>query len=193
MRPRWLALTILAVQAGASLAAEGVPAAREKIERGRYLTRIMSCNDCHTPWKLGPRGPEPDMTREFSGHPESLRMPAPPALGDGPWQWAGAGTNTAFAGPWGTSFAANLTPDRETGTGAWTEKTFVETLRTGRHLGKGRPLLPPMPWPWVGQATDEDLSAIFAYLRSLTPIRNKVPAPVEPAEPAESAGAGGGR
>ena len=57
----------------------------------------------------------------------------------------GAATNTAFAGPWGVSFTANLTPDKETGLGKWTEEMFIATMRTGRHQGKGRPMLPPMP------------------------------------------------
>ena len=149
------------------------------VERGAYLVRARGCNDCHTPWKLGPRGPEPDMSRALSGHPADLVMPPPPKL-SGPWTWSGAVTNTAFAGPWGTSFTANLTPDDETGLGKWTAETFIATLRTGRHEGKGRPLLPPMPWPMIRTLTDEDLRAVFAYLQSLPPIRNRVPTPVDP-------------
>jgi len=151
------------------------------VERGAYLVGAMGCNDCHTPWKLGPRGPEPDMSRALSGHPADLVMPPPPKL-SGPWAWSGAVTNTAFAGPWGTSFTANLTPDDETGLGKWTAETFIATLRTGRHEGKGRPLLPPMPWPMIRTLTDEDLRAVFAYLQSLPPIRNRVPVPVDPDE-----------
>jgi hypothetical protein len=89
---------------------------------------------------------------------------------------------TAFAGPWGVSFTANLTPDPETGLGKWTEETFVETIRTGRHEGRGRPILPPMPWENFKEATDEDLHAIFAYLKTLPPIRNRVPQPIDPPE-----------
>jgi mono/diheme cytochrome c family protein len=148
-------------------------------QRGAYLVRAMGCNDCHTPWKLGPKGPEPDMSRELSGHPADLVMPPAPKL-SGPWTWSGGVTNTAFAGPWGTSFTANLTPDAETGLGKWTAETFIAALRTGRHEGKGRPLLPPMPWPMIRTLTDEDLRAVFAYLQSLPPIRNRVPAPVDP-------------
>ena len=149
------------------------------VQRGAYLVRAMGCNDCHTPWKLGTKGPEPDMSRELSGHPADLVMPPAPKL-SGPWTWSGGVTNTAFAGPWGTSFTANLTPDADTGLGKWTAETFIATLRTGRHEGKGRPLLPPMPWPMIRQLTDEDLRAVFAYLQSLPPIRNRVPAPVDP-------------
>jgi hypothetical protein len=93
---------------------------------------------------------------------------------------------TAWAGPWGTSFTANLTPDEETGIGRWTERNFVDTVRNARHLGQGRPLLPPMP-VWVLQTlSDEDLGAMFAYLRSIPAIRNRVPAPLPP-PPAETA------
>jgi hypothetical protein len=153
-------------------------------ERGKYLVTIMGCNDCHTPFKMGANGPEPDMTRMLSGHPQSLIMPPPPALGNGPWGWAGAVTNTAFAGPWGVSFTANLTPDAETGLGSWNEKTFLTALRTGRHEGRGRRILPPMPYPFISKATDEDLRAIFAYLQSLPAIHNQVPQPVEPVQAA---------
>ena len=94
----------------------------------------------------------------------------------------GAVTNTAFAGPWGVSFTANLTPDVETGLGAWTEEMFIATMRTGRHQGKGRPLLPPMPYPSVGGLNDQDIKSVFAYLRSSPPVRNRVPAPIDPPE-----------
>ena len=61
-----------------------------------------------------------------------------------------------------------------------TERQFVDTLRSGRHLGRGRQLLPPMPWFNYGQMTDDDLSAVWAYLRSIPPIENRVPAPLPP-------------
>jgi len=153
-----------------------------RIERGAYLVRTMGCNDCHTPWKLGPAGPEPDMSRALTGHPADVVMPPHPALPPGPWLWMGAATNTAFAGPWGVSFTANLTPDPETGLGKWTEDIFIQTLRTGRHEGKGRPILPPMPVKMIGQLNDEDLRSIFAYLQSLPPVKNRVPAPIDPEE-----------
>jgi hypothetical protein len=153
-----------------------------RVERGAYLVRTMGCNDCHTPWKVGPRGPEPDMTRALTGHPADLVMPQPPALPPGPWGWLAASTNTAFAGPWGVSFAMNLTPDVETGLGKWTESMFMETMRTGRHEGKGRQLLPPMPYPMIANLTDDDMRALFAYLQSLPPVRNRVPQPVDPPE-----------
>jgi cytochrome c len=145
------------------------------IERGSYLVRTMGCNDCHTPWKMGPHGPEPDMSRALTGHPEEVG-PLPPAdHSKGPWIWSGAPTNTAFSGPWGVSYTANLTPDVNTGLGIWTEDMFIRAIRTGRHMGTSRPINPPMPWPMYRQATDADLKAIFAYLKSLKPVTNHVP------------------
>jgi hypothetical protein len=89
---------------------------------------------------------------------------------------------TAWSGPWGTSFTANLTPDVETGLGAWKEEDFVATVRSGRHQGRGRQILPPMPYWAVGSLSDEDLSAVFSYLRSIPAIKNRVPQPEPPAE-----------
>lgn len=155
------------------------PTADVRIERGRYLVNSAGCMDCHTPLKNGPRGPEPDRARAFSGHPEQLTMPPVPPLPPGPWAVVVGATNTAWAGPWGVSFTANLTPDPETGLGRWSAQDFVKTLRTGRHLGVGRPFLPPMPGSY-GQMKDDDLQAMFAYLQSLPPIRNRVPAPLPP-------------
>ncbi len=151
------------------------------VERGAYLVKAGACADCHTPWKLGPSGPEPDESRGLSGHPEGLVLPAPPQP-QGPWIMATAATNTAWAGPWGVSYTANLTPDAETGIGNWTERQFVETLRSGRHLGRGRAILPPMPWPALSHLNDEDLGAIFAYLRSRPAVKNRVPEPLPPAD-----------
>jgi mono/diheme cytochrome c family protein len=153
-----------------------------RVERGAHLVRTMGCNDCHTPWKLGPRGPEPDVTRALTGHPEDLKMPPAPVLPPGPWLWTAAATNTAFAGPWGVSFTANLTPDPETGLGKWTEEMFIATMRTGRHQGKGRPVLPPMPYQILAALDDEDIKSVFAYLQSLPPVKNRVPSPVDPPE-----------
>ncbi|WP_342132710.1 c-type cytochrome [Hydrogenophaga sp. OTU3427] len=164
-----------------TLAAQAAgPAPRDRIEHGRYLVNTSGCADCHTPLRMGPRGPEPDDARSFAGHPEGLAMPPVPTLPVGPWLVISSATNTAWAGPWGVSFTANLTPDPETGLGRWSEQDFVQTLRTGRHLGRGRPLLPPMPAAY-GQMTDADLMAMFAYLKTLPPLRNRVPAPLPPA------------
>ena len=154
--------------------------ARISAERGKYLVTICACNDCHTPLKMGKNGPEPDMTKMLSGHPQDLAMP-PAKLSDGPWGWVGAMTSTAFAGPWGTSFAVNLTPDPDTGIGSWDEDLFVSTLRGGKiHTGR-RPIMPPMPWQSVSKMTDEDLKSVFAYLKSIPPIKNQAPEYIPPA------------
>ncbi|HEX7062173.1 MAG TPA: c-type cytochrome [Woeseiaceae bacterium] len=173
--------------AALALAALAAPALAQEdattddpVARGKYLVTIAGCNDCHTPLKMGANGPEPDMSRMLSGHPQDLEMPPAPAPQD-PWAFAAAVTNTAWAGPWGVSFTANLTPDRETGLGKWTLRNFVETIRTGRHLGRGRAILPPMPIPMYKHMTDDDLAAVFAYLQSIPPVRNKVPSPRPPA------------
>jgi cytochrome c len=177
---RSLSLLVLTLATIAPIPAAAAGDAADRVARGAYLVRILGCNDCHTPLKMGANGPEPDMSRMLTGHPQELEMPPAPALPAGPWGWVGAVTNTAFSGPWGTSFTANLTPDPETGLGKWTEKMFLDTLRTGRHQGIGRPVLPPMPWPMYGKATDDDLKAVFAYLQSLPPVKNKVPQPLDP-------------
>ena len=183
-------MRILCILALAATVAAGNPAAAQadnansQVSRGAYLVKIMGCNDCHTPLKMGAKGPEPDMSRMLSGHPHDMAVPPPPALTP-PWTVAIAATNTAFAGPWGTSFTFNLTPDPETGLGNWTEKMFMDAIRTGKHQGIGRPILPPMPWPMYRNATDDDLKAVFAYLRTIPPVKNKVPQPVDaPAPPA---------
>jgi mono/diheme cytochrome c family protein len=150
------------------------------VERGRTLVTVGGCNDCHTPLKMGEKGPEPDMSRMLSGHPEAFKIDAPPAQPPAPWLVMTTGTTTAWAGPWGVSFTANLTPDQESGLGAWSEDNFIKAMRTGQHLGGGRPIEPPMPWQGIGRLGDDDLKAIFAYLRTVPPIKNQVPDPVPP-------------
>lgn len=160
--------------AAATIATDAQPT----VERGKYIVTTVGCGDCHTPMKMGANGPEPDMTRMLSGHPHEM------VLGEfkpsGGWLWAGAATNTAFAGPWGVSFAANLTPDSVTGLGIWTEQMFVDAIRNGKHMGTSRPILPPMPWPALRNMTDQDLKSIFMFLRTLPKVHNEVPSPKPP-------------
>jgi len=171
----WFGVLVLAALAAAAFSASSTnTSSADRVTRGAYLVKIMGCNDCHTPWKMGPQGPEPDMSRMLSGHPENFKVPPPAELPDG-WVMATAATNTAFAGPWGISYTANLTPDQNTGLGIWTEDMFVQAIRTGRHMGVSRPINPPMPWPMYRNATDEDLKSVYAYLRTITPIVNHVP------------------
>lgn len=174
--------------------ATSAPSHDTLVERGRYLVTASGCGDCHTPLTMGPNGPTPDTSRLLSGHPEALEMPPAPALPPGPWITTVSASMTAWSGPWGTSFTANLTPDDETGLGAWTEEEFVATIRNGRHQGVGRPLLPPMPVQVIANYSDDDLRAIFAYLQAIPAVHNRVPRPIPPATaaaPATSESAGG--
>jgi mono/diheme cytochrome c family protein len=175
-------VTSLALSAASPEAPQAQAAGAVSIARGEYLVNTMGCHDCHTPMAMTAEGPKPDIARALTGHPEALVMPPAPALPPGPWAWVGAATNTAFAGPWGVSFTANLTPDKETGLGNWTVDQFIETMKTGRSMGKGRPIMPPMPYFVVAKLTDSDIRSLFAYLQSLKPVKNKVPMPREPKE-----------
>jgi len=150
-----------------------------RVARGQYLATAIACADCHTPKIKGPKGPEPDQTRWMAGHAEDVQLPPPPKLAASPWNVVEADV-TAWAGLWGVSYSANLTPDINTGLGIWTEDMFIQAMRTGKHMGSGRDILPPMPWNYFANLTDDDLKAIFAYLRSLPPVSNRVPDPVPP-------------
>ena len=181
------AVLLTAVLSTASLGAsdtggvegQGVAANKsQQIARGKYLVDIMGCHDCHTPMKLGPKGPEPDMARALSGHPENVAVP-PATLPAGYLALIGA-TFTSFTGPWGTSFTRNLTPDKETGLGDWTVEEFIATMKSGLERGKGRPVLPPMPVQNLKALSDADIRSLFAYLQSLPAIKNRTPQPVEP-------------
>jgi mono/diheme cytochrome c family protein len=165
-----------------SSSGQGKPSSK-LVKRGEYLVMTVGCGDCHTPLKMGAKGPEPDMSRMLSGHPQDMKMPASPISAPGPWMGSFASTMTAWAGPWGVSYTRNLTPDKETGLGDWTEQNFIATMRTGKRMGKGRDLLPPMPWPAFKNMTDDDLKAIFAYLQTIPAVKNNVPEPVPPAVP----------
>lgn len=169
--------TIGTLRAAAPRDATSVQPAGDRVALGEYLVKTGGCHDCHTPWKVGDNGPEPDMGRKLMGHPAGLAVADPAGL-KAPWMGAASATMTSWSGPWGRSFTSNLTPDAETGLGKWTEQQFIATIRQGRHLGDGRALLPPMPWQAFRHLADEDLAAIFAYLRTVPAISNKVPEPV---------------
>lgn len=177
-------LMLLSVLVGCSSSAVPEEAMRvaqvDPVERGKLLAITSGCHDCHTPLKMGSKGPEPDMSRQLSGHPAQLVMPPAPELPAGPWMVVSSATNTAYAGPWGVSFTANLTPDKATGIGTWNKETFVATIRNGKHMGAGRPLNPPMPWQGYAQMSDDDLGAIYSYLMSIPAVTNAVPAPLPP-------------
>ena len=180
--------------------AEGAPAygvsgdfASEE-EWGKYLVLTHGCDDCHTPKKWGAAGPEPDMARHLSGHPADEVLPEhdPSLVGMGPDKWILANMGfTAYVGPWGTSYAANLTPDG-TGMAGWTKEQFMAAMTEGWYKGmKGtRKLLPPMPWMVYKEISEPELSAMFAYLQSIPPVENAIPAAVM-AGPPPGAGDGG--
>ena len=158
------------------------PTEAELIARGKYLVTFGGCNDCHTPKIFNDKGMMSlDTTRLLSGCPSDTKLVDfdPKIVAPGKLVVANDDA-TAWAGPWGMSYSANLTPDKATGIGELSEEMFIKTLREGKFMGVGRPLLPPMPWDGIGQASDEDLSAIYHYLKSLPPISNKVPDPVSP-------------
>lgn len=161
------------------------PAGTSAVERGRYLVDFGGCHDCHSPKVFGDAGPTVDTTRMLSGHRADAKLPPVPAGALGPGRWGALASPelTAWAGPWGVSFAANLTPD-STGLRGWTADQFIQTMRTGKHWGTGRAILPPMPWFQIGKLTDDDLRAVFAYLQSIKPVANQVPLPVSPARTA---------
>ena len=164
--------------------AQAVADVQTPVERGELLVTIGGCHDCHTPNMFGPNGPEPDMEQMLSGHPENVPVSAPfiPAPGSS-WTIATNDHATAWSGPWGVSFTTNLTPDTLTGlrSGLWTEEIFIQALRTGKHMATARVILPPMPWQTIGQMSDEDLEAIWAYLGTIPAILNHVPDPIPPA------------
>ncbi len=146
----------------------------DMVERGKYLVdAVAACGHCHTPRA----GADYDMTKYLAGHPENDSFPkydfsmmqqrifllVSPQL-------------SAFSGPFGTSFATNLTPDKETGLGEWTEKMFIDAMRTGHHQGNkdNRKIFPPMPSKHYAQMTDTDLKAIWAYLKTIKTVKNDV-------------------
>ena len=145
--------------------------------RGEYLVNIMGCVDCHSPKKMTDQGPVPDMDRYLMGYDSSQPLPPiPENVPLGPWALF-SGDLTAAVGPWGTSFAANLTP-HESGIGAWSLNQFDKAIREGKYKGldNSRPIMPPMPVESFKFLTDEDVEAIFVYLKTLKPIENIVPA-----------------
>lgn len=156
---------------------ENAVSQEDLINRGQYLVAVIGCADCHTPKKMSEKGPVFDMDRYMMGFDSSQPLPdVPQNVPIGPWVLF-KGDLTAAVGPWGTSFAGNLTP-HQTGIGNWTLEQFSRAIREGKYKGleNGRPMMPPMPVEGYKQMSDADLEAIFAYLKSIKPIENVVPA-----------------
>lgn len=170
-------------EASAESAATAETSQEELLALGEKLVWQMDCNVCHSPKIFTPQGPIFDTTRLLSGHPADLALDEydPAMVAPGKWTLTNAHF-TAWVGAWGTSFAANLTPDAS-GLGAWTFDNFKTAIRHGKLKGleNGRPLLPPMPWEAYSISTDEELLAIFTYLKSIPPVSNVVPQPIPPA------------
>ena len=174
-----------AASAPATDTASATPGKAGLIKKGEYLVTTMGCNDCHSPKRIGPNGPENIPELMLGGHPGSIPAPFSAKATDTALTRAylvASPTFTSFSGAWGISFAANITSD-PTGIGGWTLDRFSKALREGKYHGlEGtRPLLPPMPWFNYIKLKDADLEAIFAYLQSVPPVKNQVPQPQPPA------------
>jgi len=152
-----------------------------QLEWGEHLVLIGGCHDCHTPKKMTSQGPVLDSALFLSGHPANMPRIDIDRKEIEAKGLAVAMDLTEWVGPWGVSFAANLTPD-PTGIGNWTEDQFIYALRNGTAKGipGSRPILPPMPWEMIRNMTDDEMKAVFAYLKSIKPIDNLVPAPLPP-------------
>jgi hypothetical protein len=150
-------------------------------EWGKHLVTVGGCNDCHTPKVMSPQGPVDDTSRMLSGHYGNIPVAPVDRKQAEAKGFVSTADFTAWVGPWGVSFTANLTPD-ETGTGKWTEDQFLNALKNKvfHGLTGGRPLLPPMSMMPVSNYTDDEMKAIFAFLRTIKPIRNIVPSPLPP-------------
>jgi len=170
----WL---LYSCNAGKASADNTQPSKDSLVKRGNYLVSIIGCNDCHSPKKMGPNGPYVDSAKMLSGFPSNEPVPVAGAEDIKNGLVVFSGDLTAAAGPWGTSFAANITSDA-TGIGNWKEEQFKNAIRHGKYKGldSERMLMPPMPWEDLGNMTDADIQAIFYYLKSTRPVNNIVPA-----------------
>jgi cytochrome c553 len=147
-----------------------------QVKWGERLVVNGGCNDCHTPKKMGPKGPEDDMSLMLSGHP--AQMP-PPDFDKNEAAKKGlivTQSFTSWTGPWGTTYAPNLTSDTS-GIGGWKEEQFLKALHELKWMGlEGtRPLMPPMSMMPATRMSDDELKAIFAYLKTIPPINNIAP------------------
>lgn len=153
-----------------------------QVKWGEHLVTIGGCNDCHTPKKMTPMGPVDDSTLLLSGHPENLPAPDVDRKATESKGLVVTSDFTAWIGPWGITYSANLTPD-DSGTGKWTESQFLYAIKNSvsKGLAGSRPLMPPMSMMPVKHMTDDELKAIFAYLRTVKPIKNNSVQPTPPA------------
>lgn len=152
-----------------------------QVKWGEHLVTIAGCNDCHTPKKFGEHGMVLDSALLLSGHPALMPFPEVDRNDVETRGLVVSNTMTSWVGPWGISYSANLTSDL-TGIGNWEEANFINALRSGKYKGisEERTLLPPMPWEMYRHMTDDEIKAIFAYLKSTRPINNIVPEALPP-------------
>jgi hypothetical protein len=152
----------------------------EMVERGRYLVNAMGCDDCHSPKRMGPEGPEIIPELRFSGFLHNGKIPPVDTMTVKKGWVLMSMEGTSFIGPWGASFSANISGD-DTGIGTWSESQFLKAIREGKYKGmdNSRPLLPPMPWFVYKNMNDKDLKSIFAFLKTVKSPENVVPAPKE--------------
>lgn len=150
------------------------------VKRGEYLVTVGVCDDCHSPKKMGPKGPEIDPELRLSGYPSSRPIPRFDSVQAKKGMVQFNEDFTAYAGPWGLSFSANLTSS-PTGAGSWKFENFKYAIRHGKWKGleTSRDLMPPMPWFNYKLMPDEDLKAVHAYLKTLKPVDNVPPAPMQ--------------
>lgn len=193
MYPAIVAMSVAFISCNETAGKEGGKEAATEAqlaERGKYLVTVVGCGDCHTPKIMTPQGPVPDTTKFLSGYDVSagpLGQFDTAITRDGRWALM-KGDLTAAVGPWGITYAANLTPD-DTGLGGWTYDNFRRAIKEGKYRGvaNSRPLMPPMPVPALSQMTDEDVKAIYEYLKTIKPVKNLVPQAVLNPPPPPSA------
>lgn len=140
------------------------PADKDAVERGKYLVDLLACGSCHTD---GAFEGAPDMDMALAGSRTGIAR-TNPLEGERP----------------GVVFPSNITPDEETGIGLWSDRQIAEAVSAGLRRHGGR--LSTMPWQGYAKLNDDDVDAIVAYLRSIPPIRNRVPEEVPPGKRATS-------
>ena len=182
----WVAITVIAIfivnacnnlpAAQTGTTTVPAPTKEDLVKKGEHLVATLDCEICHSPKKMGPQGPELIPEKRFGGHQNGTQLPPTDEkmLKSG-WVLF-APDFTSFIGPWGQSYAGNISSD-STGIGMWTLEQFKKVIREGKFKGldNTRPILPPMPWPAYKNLYDDDLEAIFAFLKSTTPVHNVVP------------------
>ena len=149
-----------------------------QVSEGEALVMEARCNFCHTP-ELAEN--DKYFGKILFGHPSDKKLPDLPNAPVGSQQWLEVVSNldsTVWIAGDKIVFSANITPDRETGIGKWSNEDFINTIRTGMHPGWKKELNKPMPWLDYAKLSNEQLTSIYSYLMSQKPVYNKVPGPV---------------